>query len=71
MADISAYLDKAFEGKEFSDLADAPIDALAGISAGDAEAIKKALGIQTIRGLAESKYVRVAQAIVALADVKK
>ncbi len=71
MADISIHFDKAFEQKEFADLADAPIDALAGVSAADAEALKKALNITTIRGLAENKYVRVAQAVVALAVASK
>ena len=71
MADISVYLDKAFEGKEFAELADAPVDALAGVSAADAEALKKAFNVTTIRDLADNKYVRVAQAIVALAGIKK
>lgn len=71
MADITVYFDKAFEDKDFVDLADAPIDALAGISAADAEALKKALNITTIRSLAENKYVRIAQAVVALAAADK
>lgn len=71
MADISIHFDKAFEQREFSDLADAPIDALAGVSAADAKALKKALNITTIRSLAENKYVRVAQAVVALAAASK
>ena len=71
MADISVFLDKSYEGKEFGDLADSPVDALAGISAADAEALKKALGIKTIRDLADNRYVRVAQAIVGLSGIKK
>jgi hypothetical protein len=71
MADISAQLDKAYEQKEFVELADAPVDAIAGVSAADAEALQKALNIKTIRDLAENKYVRIAQAIVALADTSK
>lgn len=35
MADVSKFLDKDYEGKEFSELADAPVDALEGVSAGD------------------------------------
>ena len=66
MANIDKFLDKAFETKEFSELADAPVDALEGVSAADAEALKKALGIKTIRDLAHNKYVLVAQAIVGL-----
>ena len=71
MADISIHFDKAFEVKEFTELADAPIDALAGVSAADAAALKKALNINTVRDLAESKYVQVAQAVVALAAASK
>ena len=30
MADISKFVDKAYEGKSFAELADAPVDALQG-----------------------------------------
>ena len=66
MADVSKVLDKAYEGKEFSELADAPVDALEGVSEGDAEHLKEAFNIKTIRDLAESKFVLRAQAIVNL-----
>jgi len=67
MADIAKYFDKAYEHMEFSVLADAPVDAIEGVSAADAEALKSALGIKTIRDLAENKYVAIAQAVVGLA----
>lgn len=70
MADMSKYLDKAYESMEFAELAEAPVEAIAGISEADAEALKKALNIKTIRQLAENKYVRWAQAITALAGAK-
>ena len=70
MADISKFLDKQYESTEFADLAGAPVDALQGLSKGDAEALQKALGIRTIRQLAENKFVRAAQAITLLADAK-
>jgi hypothetical protein len=38
MADLSRFLDKTYENKEFAELADAPVDALQGLSKGDAEA---------------------------------
>ena len=38
------------------------MDALQGVSAGDAEALKKAFNIKTVRDLANSKYVQWAQA---------
>jgi hypothetical protein len=71
MADITKHVDKAYEGKSFDDLADAPVDALEGLSKGDAEALQKAFNIKTIRQLAESKFVLRAQAIVALAHAEK
>ena len=66
MANVSQHLDKAFEGKEFAELADSPVDALEGVSASDAEHLQAAFNIRTIRDLAESKYVLRAQAIVNL-----
>ena len=70
MADISKYLDKSHEQKEFSELAELPIDALQGVSKADAEALQKAFGVKTIRQLAEHKFVRAAQAITLLAGAK-
>lgn len=66
MADVSRFVDKAFEGKEFAELADSPVDALEGVSASDAEHLQAAFSIRTIRDLAENKHVRRAQAIVNL-----
>lgn len=71
MADMSRHLDKAYESKEFDELADAPVDALQGVSKADAEALQKALNIKTIRDLAENKFVLRAQAIVNLARIAK
>ena len=70
MADIGRFLDKAHEQKEFSELAELPIDALQGVSAGDAEKIQAAFNIRTVRQLAEHKFVRAAQAITLLAGAK-
>ena len=66
MADVSKYLDKAYEQMNFDELAKAPVDALAGISAADAEALATSLGIKTIADLATNKYVLWAQAITTL-----
>ena len=66
VADVSKYLDKAYETMEFADLAKAPVEALAGVSAADAEALAKSLGIKTIADLATNKYVLWAQAITTL-----
>ena len=71
MADISKHLDKAYENKEFEELAESPVDALEGLSKGDADALHKALNIKTIRDLAENKFVLRAQAIVNFARASK
>ena len=71
MADIAKHVDKAYEGMEFTALADAPVDALAGVSKADAEALQKAFNIKTIRQLAQSKFVLRAQAITNLAAAQK
>ncbi len=60
MADVTKFFDKEFEQKEFSDLAEAPIDAIAGLSKADADALKQALNIRTIRDLGENKFVLIA-----------
>jgi hypothetical protein len=66
MADIAKFVDKAYEGKNFAEIADAPVDALQGVSAGDAQKLKEAFNVKTVRDLADLKYVKWAQAIVAL-----
>lgn len=66
MADISKVLDKAFEGKELAELVDAPVDALQGVSAGDAELLHKAFNIKTVGDLGRNKYFLWARAIVDL-----
>jgi hypothetical protein len=71
MADIGKHVDKAYEGMDFTELAEAPVDALEGLSKGDAEALQKAFNIKTIRQLAENKFVLRAQAITNLAQAQK
>ena len=48
-------------------LIDAPLTAL-GLSSSDADALAQAIGVKTVRELADNKYVRRAQAIVHLAN---
>ena len=66
---IDKALDKAYEQMSFKELADAPVDALQGVSEGDAVKLKEAFNVKTIRDLATLKYVRWAQAITTLAEV--
>jgi hypothetical protein len=62
-------LNKEFQAKEFTELAEKPIHAIKGISKGDAELLKQAFNIKTIKDLARNKYVSIAQTTVALADL--
>ena len=70
MADISQFVDKDYEQKEFSELAEAPVDAIQGVSKGDAEKLQQAFNVKTVRDLAENKFVRIAQAIVILSGAR-
>jgi hypothetical protein len=71
MSQLEKNLDKAFEQKTLAELVDAPVDALQGVSEGDAELLKKAFGIKTIGDLGTNKYFLWAQAIVSLAHTHK
>jgi hypothetical protein len=63
MADVGKILDKAYEDKDFAELAEAPVSALEGVSDSDAEHLKAAFNIKTIHDLATNKFVLRAQAI--------
>lgn len=71
MADISKHVDKAYEQMSFEELAEAPVDALQGVSKSDAELLEKAFKIRTIRDLAENKHFRWAQGITHMAYTRK
>ena len=68
---LDDVLDKAYESSSLSDLAGAPVSALAGVSEADAEALQKAFNIKTVADLAGNKYVRAAQAITELSRIGK
>ena len=65
---INRYVDKAYEGMSFDELGDAPIHALQGVTAKDAELLKQAFNVTTIREFANLKFVKWATAIAALAN---
>jgi hypothetical protein len=65
---INKCVDKAYEGKGFTELAGAPIDALQGVSAKNAAMLKAAFNVATVREFANLKFVKWAGAIVNLAD---
>lgn len=60
-------LDKTFESKVYEDLAKKPLSAIAEISENEAALLKRVFGIDTIKEMAENKYVLIAQTTVAMA----
>lgn len=68
MGDIAGKVDKAYEGKSVAELADAPVAALQGVSDGDADKLKEAFNITTVRDLGTNKFFLWAQAITKLAE---
>lgn len=68
MGGIADKLDKAYEGKPVEELAAAPVAALQGVSDGDAEHLKAAFNIVTIKDLGTNKFFLWAQAIAKLAE---
>jgi hypothetical protein len=67
MANLAKLLDKQYEELDFDQLVDAPVEALAGVSAADAAALRQAFNVKTIGDLGRNKYVVAAVAIAALA----
>jgi hypothetical protein len=70
-ADLDKLLDKDYENTDLKGLLNAPVEAIAGISEGDAEALKKAFKIKTIGDLGHNRYIQAATAIVNLVDASK
>ncbi len=68
MGDIADKVDKAYADKSIAEIADAPVDALKGVSEGDAEKLKDAFNIKTVRDLGTNKYFLWAHSIAGLAD---
>ncbi|MEH0927722.1 hypothetical protein [Micromonospora sp. CPCC 205558] len=69
-ADFSKLVVKAYQDKTLAELVDSPVNALTGVSAGDAKLLKEAFNITTVGDLGRSPYFRTAQALVALSAAK-
>lgn len=67
---VNQAVDKAYEDMSLKELASAPVTALQGVSEGDAQHLKEAFNVKTIKDLANLKYVKWAQAIATLADME-
>jgi metallophosphoesterase superfamily enzyme len=68
---LNKALMKESESKSFSELADAPVTVIAGVSDNDAKLLAEAFNVKTVRDLANLKYVKWAQAIVTGAEVEE
>jgi len=65
---INKFIDKKYEKLTLKELTKAPVDAIAGISEGDAKLLKEAFKVKTIADLAKLPYINWAKAICALAE---
>lgn len=64
-------LGRSFDSKEYRTLREKPLSVISGISDESASLLKEALGIDTIRELAENKYVLIAQMTLTIASMMK
>jgi len=65
---IDKFVVKKYENLTLREVAASPVDAIAGISEGDAKLLKEAFNVKTVADLAKLKYVKWAQAICTLAE---
>lgn len=65
---LNTLVDKSYESASFKEIADAPLAALQGLSEADAVSLKAAFNVNTIRELAEHRFVKRAIAITTIAD---
>jgi hypothetical protein len=66
-ADLAKLLDKAYENTALTDLVNAPVSALAGVTEADAKLLNEAFGIATVGDLGRNKFFRTAAALTDLA----
>jgi hypothetical protein len=65
---LDALLDKAWEDKSLGEILKAPVDALQGVSEGDAALLEEAFNIKTVADLGSNKYFRAAQLLSQLGE---
>ena len=65
------YLDKKYRDKSWSEVSNAPISAINGVSEKDGECLKQAFNIKTIKDFANNKFVHIAQTIVSITLIEK
>ncbi len=65
-ADLSTFLDPAYQNSTLEEILAAPVSALAGVTDDDAEALRRAFRIRNVGDLGRNKYFAAAQALVHL-----
>lgn len=60
---LDSLLDKAYENSTLGEILNAPVEALSGVSAADAQALKSAFNITTVEQLGKNKYFAAAVAL--------
>ena len=68
---IVKFYDKKYEEMSVLELVEAPVEAISGVSKGDAEKLAKAFNIKTVYDLATHKYIKYAQALTGFAEVSR
>lgn len=65
-ADLSKYLEPAYESSTLDEILAAPVSALTGVTDDDAEALRRAFRIRNVGDLGKNKYFHLAAALVQL-----
>jgi len=68
LMNIDKFVVKKYEKLTLKEIAASPVDAISGVSEGDAKLLKEAFNVKTVEDFAKLKYVRWAQAICTLAE---
>ena len=69
-ADLGQFLDREWEDKSLSEILNAPVSALQGVSEGNAEALRAAFNGTTVGDLGKNKLLRAAQALTLLGEAR-
>jgi hypothetical protein len=67
-AHLAGHLDKEHEEKDLKDILSAPVSALQGVSDRQADLLKEAFNIKTVKDLGTNKFFRMAAAMVSLSE---
>jgi len=66
---IKGLVDSAYENKPLTELVDAPVSVIKGVSAGDAKVLAETFNIKTVRDFANHEFAKHARSIVKQADL--